>query len=761
MKRYIFIIITILLLFASPALATDYYFSTSGSDAGANNCETYSSPCKSIERANDLQDGWSDPLTETKRVLFLEGDTWSYDTAGQWASSEGGISAEDDKLRSYSDGTASYRLVYGAYDSGGNYVADSSNKPVFDYNGNEVDGEDQYDAVLVVRHSYVTVENIRIQESGASCLRGDVPYGNSVTNLLLQKLEAHDCHSQGIWVPRMSNSLITENVVTETSTKSTTNNSCANAGPQGYDFAVALGCNFDCENNVWSKNIVYDNYGEGIGIYFAVNTVPNIIEKNIFSNNRSAHLHASDSFVFMRWNVGSHYDANSDGYSPYWRSSNLAYPLCGPATGNSSNLAMITVYISPQSSPYDNRYIAYGNLFSGMTDQPGLSASMKTATFVDGDTLTYRYFNNTIVDGSIEYVRITEQENDSTESYIINNIAQHYEASPGDLMVFSGYDTTTCDYNLWSKTPGACTGSNDIDYPSYTGESDLERQSGWRHPTAYNTITWKDYRPTYNSDAKDQATHVTTVHADDIDTGTSLIVTDAFYFCKDTWIEVNGDITKVTAVSYGTGAAPKGTLTISPGITRAEGEEIRITPYLWDQQAQSQNAGYFGSEPEVGGIEIPLDNAPSSLALASCSGGGGDENCAASGSLTYTRNNQANTGTDYPFYANTWKIVSYDGDCDGAAIDSLTCDKTDVGDNSVSLAYSGLSPSSSVKLCVKTYVDWDDGSDCDDGEESAGIWTTKQFSITPAGGPASPYGWTLDPTPADCGGEPCGHQMVP
>jgi hypothetical protein len=88
-------------------------------------------------------------------------------------------------------------------------------------------------------------------------------------------------------------------------------------------------------------------------------------------------------------------------------------------------------------------------------------------------------------------------------------------------------------------------------------------------------------------------------------------------------------------------------------------------------------------------------------------------------------------------YAADWKAVLLESDCSAGAAQGTQslCDTT----NKLSYAYPGLPDDTSMKACVRTYVDWDSGTDCDSNEATS--WATQNFS-TGAGAPTA-YGITI------------------
>ena len=135
--------------------------------------------------------------------------------------------------------------------------------------------------------------------------------------------------------------------------------------------------------------------------------------------------------------------------------------------------------------------------------------------------------------------------------------------------------------------------------------------------TSYDSWTLPDLNLQSDSPVIDQGTYLTTVHADDTDTGVSLIVADAKYFqdgkfgsasgidtakwppgvdvqadyiCVGTTV-AGADCVQISAVNYSTN-----TLTV-PSFTRVEGE------YVWLQKISDGTLVLSGAAPDIGAYE--------------------------------------------------------------------------------------------------------------------------------------------------------------
>lgn len=120
-------------------------------------------------------------------------------------------------------------------------------------------------------------------------------------------------------------------------------------------------------------------------------------------------------------------------------------------------------------------------------------------------------------------------------------------------------------------------------------------------------VTAPDLSLQYNSPAKDQGTYLTTVHADDTSSGTSLILTDASYFQDGTWgsdlatlspdtICVGATIAAADCFEVGTINYATNTITVTD-FTREDGDKV------WLQKDSGGSVVLFGDAPDYGAFE--------------------------------------------------------------------------------------------------------------------------------------------------------------
>jgi len=183
----------------------------------------------------------------------------------------------------------------------------------------------------------------------------------------------------------------------------------------------------------------------------------------------------------------------------------------------------------------------------------------------------------------------------TVDNVIKNNIFYDYGSGGGDWAL----GAQIADYNTFSNN--FCTGSSA--YCSAYGDPKFVN-ADLSDPTS---TTLPDLRLQSGSGAIDAGTYLTTVHAGDTSSGTSLIVTDALYFQDGTWgsslsaiaadyICVGAtvgaaDCMQISAVNYATN-----TITVAD-FTRVDGE------YVWLYKDSSGNIVLVGSAPDQGAYE--------------------------------------------------------------------------------------------------------------------------------------------------------------
>jgi hypothetical protein len=155
------------------------------------------------------------------------------------------------------------------------------------------------------------------------------------------------------------------------------------------------------------------------------------------------------------------------------------------------------------------------------------------------------------------------------------------------------------------------------------------------------STTAPDFRPLNASSPQvNGGTNLTTVHADDTSSGTSLIVTDSLYFqagseetCGTTaktisigsclssvqgdWIKVGATLAtsqETQVVDIVTYSSTKGTMTISPAITRSNGDKV------WLYKKSDGVQVLYGTAPDIGAHEYDPSTERPSMSVGSGAG---------------------------------------------------------------------------------------------------------------------------------------------
>lgn len=300
----------------------------------------------------------------------------------------------------------------------------------------------------------------------------------------------------------------------------------------------------------------------------------------------------------------------------------------------------------------DNNIIRYndlvGNVQYGYSGGTSLSSPVK-----DGEN--NRIYNNTFFQNGYNYISygVTGGDNTYPEAGV-DMYRTHMLLSDAD--VSGNVIKNNLFHNSWSETNKL---SNTIYYPSITAGtannvSNNTFTNNYVTDTSYvgrgtvftDTVdplftsetlpddsaaiiaAWSSYAVTSPdltlgalSPAKDQGTYLTTVHADDTSSGTTLILTDASFFQAGSaaatspmgsslstvagdYIKVGAtvaaaDETQITDINYTTN-----TLTINPAIERADGE------YVWLSRKSDGGIVLYNAAPDMGAHEIVDEGAP-------------------------------------------------------------------------------------------------------------------------------------------------------
>jgi hypothetical protein len=442
-------------------------------------------------------------ISQNYKFLLKEGDTWTYDTAGEWASSEGGIVAEDDQIDILvnREGDGNYTITLGAYDgSDGSYVnGQSSNRPTLDYNDQQVNGldpsVDSSGSTYVINASvgmgpdYIIIENIYVYNSNGRGVISGAQYPNRGTNNTIRYMKVEKHWGDGIIINQSDGATVSYNEVTNVMDHQTW---CT-----GTKDGTGIALSPYNDGSTVSYNYVHDSMGECIGDYGPQNYsgTGNIIEYNK-AINCTIGIHAGGGKTTIRYNLVGFVDHGGDGVEPQWSSQTSApYPNC--ETPKSA--------ISIAGGYYQQQIDIYGNLVWGTqrTDNSCIGGYNDQAE--SGSVLNVRMYNNTMVDCAV-CTKWNKYDNgnpgipidDGGDIYIYNNICTWYDDDNGIAAEANNLDyITDCDYNLWETVPADsdCDGAND---PANV-DAQLTKQSGWLWPTSLDTIDASDFVPVEGS----------------------------------------------------------------------------------------------------------------------------------------------------------------------------------------------------------------------------------------------------------------------
>jgi hypothetical protein len=479
-------------------------------------------------------------------------------------------------------------------------------------------------------------------------------------------------------------------------------------------------------------NLIYNVYGECVGIYHNWDPGLQRVQGNESWNCMSAPYHATGQEVLFRWNLGGYYDPDGDKDDQHWFQSsggNGAWPDCN-ATGKSG---LMPVYDS-STYPEITEYPIIGNLLFGQwTDNLGWNTG-PSHSINNADTPTFNvwWLNNTVVDAVRNY-RIYEQNTDDGEqSYQYFNTSVFYGAdtplTDGDYFwcyvrdIYGNRNDTK--WNNWGSTSigvsGCYSSGNDV-----IGDPDLEEQDAadWLFPPDRTTISWRSFRPTHGSlliDQSEQSAYTALVDASDTcgggSCGTVIVEEDVFFWVGDYITIANPanmsgtrtNTTYVTSINRSTN-----TLTLNASITIDDAWYVILNPYKWASKTQDTATGWYGDRPDWGAIEYAIDDPPSITAPTG-------ENQATSGTMTISRS--ALAGVPFTHIATSYKICTSGACADCSAVWSDIKEET----NKLSTSYSGLNEDTNYITCAQTFVDWDEDTVTDD--EEASQWQSGSFN---------------------------------
>jgi len=399
-------------------------------------------------------------------VYFKSGDTWN-------------LSVWPGQLAIDWSGTVSDRATVGAYfmDGGNEVVGVSGNKPIF--NGNDVGpliGNSYAGIIQVNDQNYVDVENLRVINSeGVGIGFADTSYARILDN------DISNAFRQGILLNRSDNGLIQGNTVTDTARIWPE----LNIGIPGAHWPAALSImGIGSENvvdNVVRGNTVYENYGEGIGIFQGPKDT--LIENNIVYANRA---------------LGIYTDASPGNIIR----GNLVYGTTDPTFWRNGVTQGGGIGVNDEAAsnrPISENNKIYNNLVAYTSDGIQLATHDPASVLRDTDV-----YNNILIDNlvGIRSYGSGPYEN----STIRNNLV--WAISPGAVPFAGNANMTpangmTIENNLWSTAPqNVASGAGDV-----IGVPSLFKTTGWRSMTG-GDLTYQDFTLTPGSLGIDQGVDV-------------------------------------------------------------------------------------------------------------------------------------------------------------------------------------------------------------------------------------------------------------
>ncbi|MHA2069038.1 MAG: right-handed parallel beta-helix repeat-containing protein, partial [Candidatus Thorarchaeota archaeon] len=464
MKKLL-LIISIILLFASPVWAEDYYFCTTAIDADSadatgggdtecaiTDCTTWGTPCLTIECANDVLDTVGDGQHDFR---FCKDGDW--DTAGEWENPD--ISGTINRLLIQAGGSNdANRVIVGAYDpSDGSDIAPGlakANRPKIDGYDTKPASE-SYQGLIDIYQPFVTVENLQVLNSEGLGVRvwGD---GASASDVNIYDLYINNTYRTGILSDGSDNTNIKWNELED-------------AARQWYEqgqttpYSQAITVTDLAANNTVSHNYVHDTHGEGININEA--GAGNVVEYNKVINTRSVGIYTSTDGSIIRYNLVT---GSTETTYNKWTINSIPFHNTG-----------IGVVVEGYQDKSLSNVEVYGNEVAFVWQCIGLANGSTPAN--DGMT-NLKFYNNTCVDSWTQLSINTNGDYSGCE--LTNNIFACYSGSDCN-MVDTSYQPSgwTFSYNYWSTAPIA----------HYQGVGDqtggtlgLAKASGWRSITGYD-----------------------------------------------------------------------------------------------------------------------------------------------------------------------------------------------------------------------------------------------------------------------------------
>ena len=418
MRRYLFLTVTLVLFFslAVNAFAATYYVKPNGNDSfdGRSDAKAW----KTIGKVNNRSFATGDD------VYFKCGGIWGTQLVVDWA------------------GTAGGRAVVGTYymDGGTETIGVSGNKPILDGNNLTIPAAGSYSGLVHVIQSYVTVENIRCVDSGGMGFSAKgISNTNRISNVNFTNMESSNTYMHGVRYKYVSGGTIDGCDMTR----------CGRGWQLGYKDTWPAGINTNNSDSITIKNnIVHENFGEGIGLYYG--STDCIVENNTCYANRSGQIyidHSKNCIIRRNLCYGT-----TD--STYWRGD---FPSFGIGINDEDRHTIL----SENNKVYHN-FVAYSYI--------GMWIGTRANSSVFKDSVIY---NNTFVDNKKNFEC---PDGPWQNSYVRNNISWCISGDSEHINTSNPTPGLTWDHNNWSSAEGVpISGTGDS-----IGAPLLSKTTGWR-----------------------------------------------------------------------------------------------------------------------------------------------------------------------------------------------------------------------------------------------------------------------------------------
>lgn len=454
------------------------------------------------------------------------------------------------------DGSAVDDVVIGAYYGKGKFGLNGKNRPIID-GQNTLPGVDWTGLIdKTTGTGYVTVENLKVQNSSFHGIQFTGP-----DNITVKNCHTYRTHRAGITFNYVHTGLIENNTV-DTASYNYKPDAAIHAGAGWKDGTTV--------KIIIRGNTVKNSY-EGIGLYKSASYC--LVEKNVLYDNRSYQIY------------------NDSGHHNIIRNNIVYRSVSASATPKSAIVVNCEDYNCDRVSSICGSYNAvYHNLITNALN--GITLESHCPAYPARGN---KVINNTVVDSHAHNFRFyktgPENEVKSNISWTLSGGSKHVYGSSPQGVTFSN--------NNYDEDPGGNANDNAV-----IGDPGLTKTSGWRSILAgEHDEDW--WNPRLRSRNKDRGTHLTTVTTTEATANTTMKVNCALFFWNGDYVCVDnnrdGNIDFVARVNDVD--KTNHILTLANSHTYTAGGHV----YL----ARFNKEAYFGSQTDIGANEyriIPVKN---------------------------------------------------------------------------------------------------------------------------------------------------------